>query len=357
MYAAADAPEASLGGWWELQWKEAERRAGVGGPGVLIVDEIHFLRDWSRRLKAEHDALVARKVPVHVVVSGSSSLKLGHGARESMAGRFERLQLLHWPPSELVAQFGISPERAIDVALSFGTYPGAMSLLDDPKRWRSYVREAIIEPAVGRDIMALELVRKPALLREVFSIAVGHPAEIVSLLKLRASLVDSGALETVSHYLRLLQEAYLVAPLSKIATNASRRRASPPKLITLNQGILAALQPEPPNAQPTDFAMSGRWVENACIAYAWNAGQEVSYWRTEPYEVDMVTRGHWGNWGVEVKTGAYSAQSLAGLMEFCRRFPEYRPLLLCREEDQRRAQRMAITTLPWREFMLSGPPD
>ena len=357
VYAAADAPEAAIAGWWELQWREAERLARPSASAVLLIDEIHYLGDWSRRLKVEHDDIVARGVPIHVVVSGSSSLKLGRGARESMAGRFERLELRHWPASELCSQFSFSDERAVEVAVRFGTYPGATTFLDDPDRWRSYVRQSIIEPAIGRDIMAMELVRKPALLREVFTIAAGHPAEVVSLQKLRAGLADPGALETVAHYLHLLEQAYLVAPLQKLAGNATRKRAAPPKLVVLNQGILAALAMKAPSANAHDSSAWGRWVENACIAHAWNAGQEVSYWRAEPLEVDMITSGSWGDWAVEVKTGGYTASDLAGLLDVCKRFPRYRPLLLCEAGQEHLAARTGIACHPWREFLLSGPPE
>ena len=356
-YAAADAPEASIPGWWELQWREAERLAEPAAPALLLIDEIHYLRDWSRKLKAAHDSLVAQSLPVHVVVSGSSSLRLGHGSRESMAGRFERLELRHWPPGELCSHFDLSPERAVEVAVRHGTYPGAVPLLGDPERWLSYVRQAIVEPAIGRDVMALELVRKPALLREVFTVAVGHPAEIVSLQKLRAALVDPGALETVATYLNLLEQAYLVAPLEKLAGNATRRRAAPPKLVVLNQGLVAALVPRTSPGDPLDSAVRGRWIENACIAHAWNGGQDVRYWRAEPHEVDMVLSGSWGDWAVEVKTGSYATTDLAGLLELCMRFPRYRPLLLCEAGDEQLAIRAGIAAIPWRQFLLSGPPQ
>jgi len=50
-------------------------------------------------------------------------------------------------------------------------------------------------------------VRKPALLRQVFAVAAGSPAQIISLQKMQGQLQDSGALETVAHYLALLQDA------------------------------------------------------------------------------------------------------------------------------------------------------
>ncbi len=355
IYVAADAPEAALSGWWEAWWGRAEEAARQDPPAVLMIDEIPHLPDWSARLKAAYDRILRERVPVHVIVSGSSSLRLGSGARESMAGRFERHRLLHWPPSELVRVFGMEPDEAVTVAVRHGSYPGAVSLLSDPARWRAYVRDAIIEPALGRDILAMETIRKPALLRQVFAVAAGHPAEIVSLQKLRLALTDPGALETIAHYLRVLEEAFLVAALPRLSEHEIRRRAAPPKLVPLNQALVAAMAtggPPPENEQ----SRWGRWVENACIAHAWNAGQTVRYWRSSPLEVDMTFEGTWGRWAVEVKTGRFAANDLAGLLELCRRHRGFRPLLLCDRSQERLAKPAGVEVMSWQDFLLHGPP-
>src|SRR5439155_9393797 len=57
----------------------------------------------------------------------------------------------------------------------------------------------------------------------VFAVAAGAPAQIVSLQKIQGRLADRGALETVAHYLELLQDAYLVAPLEKFAKRGVRK--------------------------------------------------------------------------------------------------------------------------------------
>jgi len=64
-----------------------------------------------------------------------------------------------------------------------------------------------------------------------------------------------------------------------------RRRAAPPKLVTLNNALVAAVHPDGV-AAAQDPATFGAWVENACLAYAWNAGQRLHYWREEPLEVE-----------------------------------------------------------------------
>ena len=62
-----------------------------------------------------------------------------------------------------------------------------MRFWDDQERWLAYVRDAINEPAIGRDLLALESVRKPAMLRQVVALACSHPAEIWSLDKISAA--------------------------------------------------------------------------------------------------------------------------------------------------------------------------
>jgi hypothetical protein len=52
----------------------------------------------------------------------------------------------------------------------------------------------------------------------------------MSLQKIQGELQDPGALETIAHYLALLEEAFLVAPLPKHSTRPARQRSAPPKL-------------------------------------------------------------------------------------------------------------------------------
>jgi hypothetical protein len=352
-YIAADAPEAALPGWWELQWQQAARLASAE-KAVLLIDEIQYLPDWSRRLKAEVDRVHRRRTPLHVVVAGSAALSLSTGTRETMAGRFERLTLGHWCAADLAGAFGLPRDDAVDFVVRLGGFPGSVALREDLPRWRAYVRESIIDPAIGRDLLLLKAVRKPALLRQVFAISVGHPSEIVSLHKIAGLLAERGALTTISHYLDLLGEAYLVAAAHKFSEAEIRRRSSPPKLIPLNNALVCGSTHDDIPAPSTHPERWGRLVENACLAFMANSGQAVSYWREEPLEVDAVTSGSWGKLAVEIKTAAYTQRHLAGLTEFCRRFPEHRPLVICDAADRGAARNAGIDSISWRQFLWSG---
>lgn len=356
IYGAADAPEAALPGFWERLFGMAEEIAVSRGRAIVLLDETHLFRDWSERLKGVTDGFQRRKVPVHVVATGSSALGLASGSRETLAGRFERLTLTHWSATSLAKVFKVGPEEAADLVARMGSYPGAFPLRADKVRWSAYVRDSILEPAIGRDILALSAVRRPALLRQVFGIAASSPAEILSLQKLQGQLQDAGALATIAHYLSLLEEAFLVAPIPKYAKRAARRRSSPPKLVTLSNALVAVMAPQGIAGTVPDPARFGRWVENACLAHAWNAGQRVSYWREEPLEVDGIFEGSWGSWAVEVKTGGFQMSDLKGLLEFARRNPEFRPLVLCDSAGLPTAERAGVAATTWQEFLIEGPP-
>jgi predicted AAA+ superfamily ATPase len=353
VYAAADAPEAALPGFWERTWADAERLARTGS-AIVLLDELHHVPDWSTRLKGEWDRLRRRRLPLHVVVTGSSALMAGAGSRESLAGRFERTVLNHWSARSIAQTFGIPPVEAAEAVATTGGYPGAFPLRGDQRRWRAYVRDAILEPALGRDILATRTVHRPALLRQLFALAAGMPASIVSLQKLQGQIQDPGALETLAHYLDVLADAFLVVGLEKFSPRVHRRRAAPPKLVVLDNALLGAIDPAGPPDARHDPARFGAWVENACLAFAINEGQRVSYWREEPFEVDAVIDGTWGRWAIEVTTGVPDSRHVRGLAEFTKKHPEYKPLLVA-SSDRSALPVAGIAAVTWRQFLLDGP--
>src|SRR5262245_30251676 len=177
LYAAADAPEAGVPGYWERFWTAAEAKAKEGTT-VVFLDEIHLLPNWAGSLKGYWDRFRRRHLPIHIVATGSSALRVNAGSRESLAGRFERIVFAHWRAGALADTFQIPVADAARQAVFLGTYPGAWVFKDDQARWRAYIRDAIIDPAIGRDVLALGQVRRPALLRQAFAVAVGSPAQI-----------------------------------------------------------------------------------------------------------------------------------------------------------------------------------
>lgn len=354
IYTAVDSPESSLPGYWERLWLSAREIEAKEGEAFLLMDEIQHLKDWSLKLKGEWDKIVRFNENLHVVASGSSALHLGLGSKESLAGRIERLTITHWSALALKEAFQMSDEHAALHYVTKGAYPGAMAFSHDLPRWMAYIRDAIIDPAISHDIFNVSDIRKPALLRQVFALSASSPSQIISLNKLQGQLQDKGAIETISQYLALLAENYLVAALDKYASTPIKQRSSPPKLIPLSNALPAVMDqrgiPDPAK-NPERF---GLWLENAIIAFFINSGQRAYYWREKDFEVDAVIEGSWGNFAIEVKSSVFTEKDLAGLFHFTNKFPKFKPLLICDKKDLIRASRLNIKAIDWESFLLFG---
>ncbi len=44
--------------------------------------------------------------------------------------------------------------------------------------------------------------------------------------------------------------------------------------------------------------------------------------------MDGIIDGSWNTWALEIKTSPFESAELRGLLEFCRRYPRYRPLVI-----------------------------
>jgi len=274
------------------------------------------------------------------------------GRREAVV----QVTLPHWSLESLVDTFEIGPADAAEMYVRMGAYPGAFRMADTPSKWGSFIRDAVIEPSIGRDALSLGDVRRPGLLRQLFWAAVSHPAEIVTLQRLQQELPGRPAMETIAHYLSLLEKAWIVAVIKKYSTMSDKKRSSPPKIVALSNALLAAADPKAIPDPARDPARWDAWLRNACIARACNAGQHVSYWRAEPLSADMVVEGSWGRWVVDVRTGPLPPAALRGLAAFTRRFPGFTPLLVGDAAACASAAGAAVRTARWQDYLLGGLP-
>ena len=326
-YAAADELSPPSAVWLEQQWSAARRLVTAGQPALLVLDEVQQIPQWSAVVKGLWDADRRADLPLRVVLLGSSALLLTSGAVESMAGRYLLHRVPHWTLAECKAAFGWDLEQW----LYFGGYPGAAALVADEVQWRAYVRDSLIEPAIGRDALALHTVAKPALLRQLFGAACRTPAQVVAYSKLLGQLVDAGNTATLAHYLALLATAHLCSGLDKFAKGQTRVRGSSPKLIVWNNALVSAVVGRSQAAVLADPSWRGRLVENAVGAHLLQQltplGWQVQWWRDGNDEVDFVLLGPDGAvWALEVKSGR--ERSVPGLAAFLRRYPQARGLMV-----------------------------
>lgn len=304
IFAAADTPLPPGPEWIETQWARTRSLAkDTAQPALLVLDEIQKVRGWSQQVKRLWDEDRRRKQALHVLLLGSSTLLLQHGLSESLAGRFFLHRCPHWGWAECRKAFGWDLERWI----YFGGYPGAAPLADRPREWRQYVADSLVETVLARDVLQLQAVAKPALLRHLFVLSASYPAQILAYNKMLGQLQDAGNTTTLAHYLKLLETAFLVSGLELFSRGQRRKRGSSPKLVLWNQALINALAPRPFEEARSDAGWWGRLVENAVGAHLLNhlpaPEWGVTYWRQGNAEVDFVVERGRTVWGLEVKSG------------------------------------------------------
>lgn len=316
---AEDAPDKNPT-WIRYVWQQARQALRLNNypEFLLVIDEIHKLDNWSEVVKAEWDADSMRDVNIKVILLGSSRLLIKDGLNESLAGRYELIEMEHWSYNEMREAFGMT----INQYIYYGGYPGAFLLIDDEKRWRKYMHDAIIEPAITKDVLTTKRVLKPALLRQLFLLGCSYSGELLSFNKILGQLQDAGNTATLANYLQLLDESKLLAGLQQYAADDARKYKSVPKYQVYNTGLLSATSSLSFNDAYLDPQQWGRWVETAIGAYLINHADRLEYklyfWRHDGNEVDFILQSSTKLVAIEVKSGR--RQINQGLLIFSEQF-------------------------------------
>lgn len=343
-YVSADEPTLRGREWLTAQWEVARLRAQEDRRGaVLAVDEVQKIPDWSEQVKRLWDEDTRARIPLKVVLLGSSPLSMEQGIHESLAGRFETLRLPHWSFPEMRQAFRLT----FDEYVFYGGYPGAAPLRRDPERWSRYVLDSLVETTLSRDVLLLTRVDKPALLRQLFQLACTYSGQVLSYTKMLGQLTDAGNTTTLAHYLDLLSGAGMVTGLPKYSGSQVRQRTSSPKLQVLNTALMTAPLGLSLTEARRDRTLWGRIVETAVGAHIANAARygdlQAYYWRDRNLEVDFVIRDGRRLAAIEAKSGTASP-ALRGLDAFAARYKPDKVLLVGGDG------------LPVHEF-LERPPD
>lgn len=313
--------------WLRAQWLQARNLiTGQSPAAVLVIDEVQMVSQWSAVVKELWDEDAWNGLDLRVVLSGSSSLLLQKGLAEGLTGRFETIRSTHWSLAECEEPFGYT----LDDFLLFGGYPGGAPLKDDKSRWLDYLTDSVIEPSISKDVIALDEVRKPALMRRLFHLGAPHSGQELSYRKILGQLDDAGNTTTIAHYLDLLDDAGLLCGLQKHDPKLIREKASSPRLMVYDTALMTATYGRYREFLLTDPERKGRLVESAVGAYLLARSKQdrfdVHWWRKGSCEVDFVLTQGEAVTAIEVKSGR--VKSLKGMAAFINEVPHAKSLVV-----------------------------
>jgi predicted AAA+ superfamily ATPase len=340
-FVSADDPNLVSVEWLRGEWEQA-RALAKSGAAIFVIDEIQKVGKWSSIVKLLWDEDTRLGIPLKVVLTGSSSLLLQKGLSESLMGRFEILYSPHWSYAECKEAFGYS----LDDFLFFGGYPGAATLIKDEDRWARYIGTSIVEPTISQDILLMEEVRKPALLRALFMLGSGYSAQELSYTKMLGQLQDAGNTVTLAHYLELLGRASMLTGLQNYSGNQIRARKSSPRFMVFDTSLMTYADGTGRKRLLENKADKGHLVESAVGAYllarAKEESFEVYWWRDRGNEVDFVIKKGERLSAIEVKSGR--VKKVGGSLVFKGLYPEAFSLIV------------GSTNVPLEDFLLGKTP-
>ena len=322
-FFAADGVNREDTTWIPARWQEARMKMDLHGEKerILIIDEVQKIKTWSEQVKKEWDRDTREKRNLKVILSGSSRVLLQKGLDESLEGRFESLKMGYWEWHEMRDAFGFTIQQYI----YFGGFPGLAPDIKDEGRWRDLMEGTIISPILTRDILEIDEIRHPALLRQVFELACIESARELSLTKMRGTM-NSGTVPTIKSYLEALDKTMLVKPLQKYSPSPVKEKNSIPKMQVYNSAFRNRYGTYTFEEAVTDSTEWGRQVESAVGAHLANRslldGFELLYWRNDKKEeCDYVLKKGQALVAIEVKSS--SADDTDGYEKFKGRYAEH----------------------------------
>ncbi|MDD4717337.1 MAG: ATP-binding protein [Eubacteriales bacterium] len=324
-FVSTDDPNLVSTEWLRNEWEQARALAKTREV-ILIIDEIQKISKWSSIVKLLWDEDSRLCTSLKVVLTGSSSLLLQKGLTESLMGRVEMLYSPHWSYTECREAFGYS----LDDFLFYGGYPGASVLIKDENRWARYMGTSIVEPTISQDILMMDEVRKPALLRSLFMLGSGYSAQELSFTKLLGQLQDAGNTVTLAHYLELLTKASMLTGLQNYSGSQIRTRKSSPRFMVYDTSLMTYAEGANRRRLLENPTERGRLVESAVGAYLLARGKEegfeVYWWRERNNEVDFVIKKGSSLTAFEVKSGR--VKNTGGSLVFKKQYPEALSLII-----------------------------
>lgn len=321
-FFAADGVNRYDNSWIPARWQEARMRMDINEDKehILIIDEVQKIIGWSEQVKKEWDLDTRTKRNLKVILLGSSRILLEKGLNESLEGRFEPIKMGFWEWQEMRDAFGFTLQQYI----YFGGFPGLAPDIKDEDRWRNLMEDTIITPILTRDILEIEEIRNPALLRQVFELACIESARELSLTKMQGTM-NYGTVPTIKSYLNILEQTMTVKPLQKYSPSPIKEKNSVPKMQVFNSAFRNRYGQFSFEEAVTNSAEWGRQVESAVGAHLANRSIidsfELLYWRNDKKECDYVIKKGQALVAIEVKSS--SADDTKGFEEFKKCYAKY----------------------------------
>lgn len=276
----------------------AEGLKALGTPEMLVIDEAQRMPEVSRVIKGWFDS----RLPVDMLLLGSSSLDLLSQSAESLTGRNRKLTLppllftealgsTSWfnpelPREHIQTHFAPQLRSFLMQRLCYGSYPEVVTHPEPEPLLRELSSDYL-----WKDVLQSGLVKHPDMIRRLLLLLAHQAGSEVSVNELATQLNITRP--TVDRYLDLLVQTFVIFRLPSYSTNPRKEITKSQKIFFWDTGIRNALlnQFSQDELRPDIGKLWENWAiaEVAKHNVLRGAPAELYFWRTRAQsEVDLV---------------------------------------------------------------------
>lgn len=312
-------------------------------PKFLFFDEVQKLPNWAEKVKLIYDTNKYK-----IFVSGSESLFLRKGNRESLAGRIYEFEVKKLNFLEYLNFIGKSEmakkpqlyDTELRIELSnyvlIGGFPELIGK-EDKAMIKQYLKSTIIEKIVFNDMAKIYPIENPSQLIRILDILVDNPGMIVDFSSLSQEIGITR--QTLSKYFEYLEMAHLVVKLynfsrNKLTSEKSLKRFYP----TFLSSVLMEESEE----------TTGKLMETVCVI----ATDAKFFWRDKyKDEVDLVLQKDKEIIPIEIKYRNQPMQN-KGMEKFLKKYACKEAFIITKDTRKKAKDADGVEWVPVYEFLL-----
>ena len=251
----------------------------------VIIDEAQFVPDIGRVIKRMVDN---NSAGARIFVTGSSSLDLAGGLKESAAGRFNSYQLWPFSLKELAQHTSwIEVKRRMNDFLIYGCCP---AVVNEPQHAQEYLFD-FADAVLYKDLFKLAEMRKPTELTKLVKYLAHN---VGSEVKYGTAASELGIQnKTIERYIDLLEACFIIRIVPSLSRNPQSEIKLGKKIYFYDNGIRNALirnfSPIPARTDSGALWENLFFTERLKLHAFKRDGAEIYFWRTRTqHEVDFL---------------------------------------------------------------------
>lgn len=211
-------------------------RLPKGGDNYLLIDEVQDIENYENALRSFHAENLCQ-----VIATGSNAYIFSSELGTRLSGRYIEIPIYNLSYLEFLQFHNMEDsDESLMHYLIMGGLPGLQSFKPEEKSQINDYFEGVYNTVLVKDIVSREKVRNVTQLENIIRFVadnIGKPSSITNIVRYMTSKNEKISDETVSNYLKYLQNAFLAIPAKRFDIHGKMLLESNNKYYFSDHGI------------------------------------------------------------------------------------------------------------------------